>query len=67
METLQVHNLSGMDLSMTVLTEQKMKSKVPCLFIVSVGFDPSKEIQEHALKTVGKDKFQELSMGGDQN
>ena len=44
-----------------------MKSKIPCLFIVSVGFDPSKEIQEHALKTVGKDKFQELSMGGDQN
>jgi dynein heavy chain 2 len=34
---------------------------------VSVGFDPSKELQEYASSTVGKDNFQELSMGGDQN
>lgn len=44
-----------------------MKSTVPCIFIVSIGFDPSKEIQEYANKIVGKEKFQELSMGGDQN
>ena len=31
-----------------------MKSTVPCLFIVSIGFDPSKEIQEYATKMVGK-------------
>jgi hypothetical protein len=41
-----------------------MTSNVPALFIVSVGFDPSKEIQEYANSTIGKDKFKELSMGG---
>lgn len=39
------------------LVSKKMSNKIPCLFIVSVGFDPSKEIQEHATKTVGKNKF----------
>ena len=58
MDNLQIQNLSGLDISMQLLTEKKMTNKIPCLFIVSVGFDPSKEIQEHALKKVGKDKFQ---------
>jgi dynein heavy chain 2 len=52
---------------MKTLVEEKMRSIVPCIFIVSIGFDPSKEIQEYATKTVGKERFEELSMGGDQN
>ncbi len=43
---------------MQTLSSKKMSNKTPCLFIVSVGFDPSKQIQEHAIKTVGKDRFQ---------
>ena len=42
---------------METISTKKMINKIPCLFIVSVGFDPSKEIQEHAAKTVGKIKF----------
>lgn len=54
MKTLEIQNLTGIDINMKVITDRKMSNKIPCLFIVSVGFDPSKEIQEHANKTVGK-------------
>jgi dynein heavy chain 2 len=64
---LKLPNLSGLDANMKTIVQEKMKNTVPCLFIVSIGFDPSKEIQEYATKTVGKERFEELSMGGDQN
>jgi|688.fasta_scaffold578120_1 hypothetical protein len=57
MKTLNIDNLSGMEINMETISTKKMTNKIPCLFIVSVGFDPSKEIQEHAAKTVGKNKF----------
>jgi hypothetical protein len=31
---------------------------------VSAGSDPSKELEEFGISTVGKDKIKELSMGG---
>ena len=40
--TLGIHNLTGIDINMKVITDKKMTNKIPCLFIVSVGFDPSK-------------------------
>lgn len=39
--TLKLQNLSGA-IGMEQLCNRKMTKDVPCLFIVSVGFDPSK-------------------------
>lgn len=54
---LKLPNLSGLDANMKTIVNEKMKNTVPCLFIVSIGFDPSKEIQEYATKIVGKERF----------
>ena len=54
---LKLANLSGLDANMKTIVNEKMKNTVPCLFIVSIGFDPSKEIQEYATKVVGKERF----------
>lgn len=42
MDTLGIQNLTGMDINMKLIADKKMTNKIPCLFIVSVGFDPSK-------------------------
>ncbi len=55
---LKLPNLSGLDANMKTIVNEKMKNTVPCLFIVSIGFDPSKEIQEYATKVVGKERFE---------
>ena len=55
---LKLPNLSGLDANMKTIVNEKMKNTVPCLFIVSIGFDPSKEIQEYATKIVGKERFE---------
>ena len=57
---LKVNNLSGTNLNLKTLVDEKLKPEIPALFIVSVGFDPSKELQEYASSTVGKENFQEL-------
>ena len=57
-DTLGLDSLSGWEVSMRGLVEDKMKNTVPSLFIVSIGFDPSKEIQEYAVKTVGRERFE---------
>ena len=41
-KTLELTNLSGIEINMKNFTDHKMSSKTPLLFIVSVGFDPSK-------------------------
>ena len=41
--------------------------QTPALFVVSAGSDPSKELEEYAAKEIGRENFQELSMGGGQN
>jgi dynein heavy chain 2 len=46
-------------------TEQSKDT--PILFVTSVGSDPSKEIEDFAFATVGKEKFTQISMGGGQN
>lgn len=49
-----------------VYKEQSSPS-VPILFIISGGSDPSRELEEHATKTIGKEKFLGLALGGNQN
>lgn len=56
-----------MPLNFKTLTSSIIDSHLPALFIVSAGFDPSKELQEHADQVIGRENFKELSMGGGQN
>jgi len=42
-------------------------SSEPVLFLVSPGSDPSKELEEFAEQTVGRDRFHDMAMGGGQN
>ena len=62
-----MESLAGLPLNFPALTSEIINANLPALFIVSAGFDPSKELQEHADKTIGRDNFKELSMGGNQN
>lgn len=64
---LQLDNLAGMSLNFKTLTSSILSNQLPALFIVSAGFDPSKELQEHADQAIGRENFKELSMGGGQN
>ncbi len=54
---LKLNGVGGLNVSLKTLVDEKMKPEVPALFIVSVGFDPSKELQEYATSTIGKDHF----------
>jgi len=40
---------------------------MPGLFIVSTGYDPSKELEEYCEAQVGRQNYIQLSMGGGQN
>jgi dynein heavy chain 2 len=44
-----------------------MNKDTPALFIVSTGFDPSKELEEFCEAEVGRENYLQLSMGGGQN
>lgn len=57
MSYLKLTNVGGLNVNLKTLIDEKMKPEVPALFIVSVGFDPSKELQEYANSTIGKDNF----------
>jgi dynein heavy chain 2 len=46
---------------------QETTSSEPVLFLVSPGSDPSKELEEFAEQTVGRDRFHDMAMGGGQN
>ncbi len=54
---LQLDSLAGLPFNLKKLTSETLSSQMPALFIVSAGFDPSKELQEHAAQTVGKDNY----------
>ena len=43
---------------------QETDNLTPVLFVISAGSDPSKELEEFAEKEIGRQNFQELSMGG---
>ena len=47
--------------------EQESSPNTPILFIVSNGSDPSRELEEFAAKAIGRDKFIQMSLGGNQN
>lgn len=64
-EVLRISSLSPAPLSFTELREEE-GSETPILLITTAGADPSKELEEFAVKTVGRERYQELAMGGGQ-
>ena len=53
--------------SLKELYKKHSSSTIPILFVISPGSDPSKELEELAEKTIGRDNFYQISMGGGQN
>jgi len=66
-EALKIANISAQAFSLRNLYREESSNDTPVLFVTSPGSDPSKELQEFAEAEVGRDNFQELSMGGGQN
>lgn len=64
---LGISNLNEGVSNMASIYAAEPASDTPILFITSVGSDPSKEIEDFAVATVGKEKFFQISMGGGQN
>ena len=64
-ELLRIDAVSPPPLSLTALLEEG-SAATPVLLISSPGADPSKELQEFAVKAVGAGSYDELAMGGGQ-
>ena len=64
---LTISNLNEGAGNVTSIYAAEPSTDTPILFITSVGSDPSKDIEDFAVATVGKDKFFQISMGGGQN
>lgn len=64
---LGMNNINEIASSIPAIYALEQSSETPLLFITSIGSDPSKEIEEFANGTVGKEKFYQISMGGGQN
>lgn len=66
-EQLRIASIAAQAFSLRNLYREESSKDTPILFVTSPGSDPSKELQEFAETEVGRDNFQELSMGGGQN
>lgn len=66
-EVLGISNISGNSQTIKTVAEKETASDRPALFIVSTGYDPSKELEEYCEAQVGRENYVQLSMGGGQN
>lgn len=66
-EALGLTSITGLVLSFKTMLKEEPNPEIPILFITSQGSDPSKELEEFAEREVGRENFQQLSMGGNQN
>jgi len=66
-EALAISSISAATLSLKSIYRDAATPETPILFVTSAGSDPSKELEEFAEAEVGRDNFQQLSMGGGQN
>lgn len=64
---LGINSLNESVSSVSVVYAKETDPETPILFITSLGSDPSKELDEFAIKQVGPERFIQLSMGGGQN
>lgn len=62
-EHLRLSSVSGANFSFKMLSKE-IQPEIPCLFVVSAGSDPSKELEEFAENSIGRENYLELSMGG---
>jgi len=66
-DALGVESLSPPQSSIATLVESNAEdSTCPILLIATPGSDPSKELEEYAATSIGRDKYFELAMGGGQ-
>lgn len=61
-----MNSLAGVTYSFKSIHAESTE-EIPILFIVSPGYDPSKELEEFCNAQVGKENYKQLSMGGGQN
>jgi len=66
-EALGLSSITGLVWSFKSILKEEPNPDIPILFITSQGSDPSKELEEFAEREIGRENFQELSMGGNQN
>ena len=66
-ESLGLTSITGLVWSFKSILKEEPTPDIPILFITSQGSDPSKELEEFAEREIGRENFQELSMGGNQN
>lgn len=65
-EVLRLQSLSPPALCLPALVDAEASATLPILFLTSAGADPSKELCDYACSAVGKERYQELAMGGGQ-
>ncbi|KAL4440929.1 hypothetical protein ABPG74_009342 [Tetrahymena malaccensis] len=66
-QSLQISSISGNPFSFNSIYQHETSTQTPALFVVSPGSDPSAELEEYAEQQIGRENFQEMSMGGNQN
>lgn len=66
-ESLGVSGVSGGNVTIKQVAEKECNVDVPALFIVSAGYDPSRELEEYCEGQVGRENYLQMSMGGGQN
>ena len=66
-EALGLSSITGLVWSFKSILKEEPTADIPILFITSQGSDPSKELEEFAEREIGRENFQQLSMGGNQN
>lgn len=64
-QTLGVQSMSPPPLNYASLVEETSADE-PILFIATAGADPTAELEDFAIKTVGKDSFKQLALGSGQ-
>jgi dynein heavy chain 2 len=66
-QALGVQSIAPPQKSLAKLHEDETNNTTPILMITTAGADPGKELAEFAEKTVGRDHYHELAMGGGQS
>ena len=65
-DEMRVENIAPPAQSLEMIWKEESSEEVPLMLITTPGADPSKELEEFAWKTVGKDRYKSLAMGGGQ-
>ena len=65
---LKIDSIAPPPMTMNNYLEENKDNKVPIMFLTTLGSDPSKDLEELAIKEVGRENYIEIPMGsGDNN